>query len=278
MEVGQLNNIRVAYIIQARMRSIRLPGKILMNIPVNGNKSLLKWITDALKESKFQNEIIVATSTNPENNVLESYAKEEGLNIYRGDEENVLSRFIEIVKHNQFDVVVRLTADNPIIDLEILEESILNHYKNKVDYTKTEGLPIGMNFEIINPRILLSLEYEKLSKEDFEHVTLFTRNNSHNKLVLKFGSNELGKLRLTIDYPNDYATVSLLLSQLKNNEKPNLNWISNKYMTQNWIFEINQNNFQKKQYSSLTEEIKDAIAFLEMNDFKWTAKKLKQID
>ena len=196
-----------------------------MNIPVNGNKSLLKWITDALKESKFQNEIIVATSTNPENNVLESYVKEEGLNIYRGDEENVLSRFIEIVKHNQFDVVVRLTADNPIIDLEILEESILNHYKNKVDYTKTEGLPIGMNFEIINPQILLSLEYEKLSKEDFEHVTLFTRNNSNNKLVLKFGSNELGKLRLTIDYPNDYATVSLLLSQLKNNEKPNLNWI-----------------------------------------------------
>src|SRR6202042_2477938 len=103
-------------------------------------------------------EVIVATSTNIENDILFNYCRENAIKCYRGDEENVLSRFIQIVKQQQFDVVVRLTSDNPLTDISLLDKAILYHIKNDNDYTKSEDLPLGMNFEIISPKALLAIE------------------------------------------------------------------------------------------------------------------------
>ncbi len=279
MAAGQLNKMKVGFIIQARMKSTRLPNKVMMSIPFLSGKPIVEWIIDALNESKFNNQVIIATSTHIENNILEEFAIQKRIECFRGDESNVLSRFIELAKKNSFDVIVRLTADNPIIDIKILDDTILKHIENKNDYSKTEGLPIGMNFEIVNPAALLQLEKEDLSEADKEHVTLFIRNNAKFKRETIKYYQGLGydKLRLTIDYPSDFIVLSTILSQVTKDNQAGMNLIMNTLNENSWVFDGNHSNFQKKQFSSETEEVAAAIEFLEINDFKKAAAQLKKL-
>jgi len=267
-------NKKIAFIIQARMKSTRLPGKILLPIPLGNGKPLLCWILDELKSSKLENEIIIATSKNIENNILETFCKQQNIQCYRGEEEDVLSRFLAIIKQNEYDVIVRLTADNPFVDLTILEETIAYHLKNEYDYTKTEGLPLGMNFEIVSGKILLGIEKYDLSAADKEHVTLFIRNNSQYKkgVFLPIVNKELKNLRLTVDYASDFTLASTILS-LSNNfdSKRGIKLIESVYAQYSWLFESNTMNVQKTQYFNISDEIKAAADLLENFDLKRAA-------
>ncbi len=210
MEVGQLSNIRIAFIIQARMQSTRLPGKILMPMPIGTQFTLLGQIINSLKLSKANASIFIATSLNNENDILENVAKVNEVTCYRGSENDVLSRFISILEINTFDVVVRLTADNPIIDIEILDKTIEFHCISNKDYTNTVGLPLGMNFEVIKADALLSLKNKILSQEDREHVTLYLKNSKEYSCQTSFIdlNEDCKNARVTIDYPSDYLVVS----------------------------------------------------------------------
>lgn len=248
---GRLNNKKIGFIIQARLKSTRLPGKVLMPIPLDSNKSILYRIIESLKAYNDSNyQIIVATSINQENDLIEDFCISEDITCFRGDEENVLSRFIEINKSHDFDAIVRLTGDNPIIDTEILRKEINRHLKEKYDYSYSRGLPLGMNFEIINPSRLADLAGKDLSMPEKEHVTLFFRNNENdyeiNSPELNFVSG-IEKLRLTIDYPSDYLAVSAIIAiGMKENIK-GIDLV--KYCLENyaWIFQGNINNVQKVQ-------------------------------
>ena len=125
---GRYNDI--GFIIQARLGSTRLPNKVLKPLPFDGEKPVLKVIIDeVLRISKFSN-IIVATSKSTINDKLEGFCKSIGVEAYRGDEENVLSRFNTIIKNKSFKHVVRLTGDNPFIDSSLLKESLDYHLKH----------------------------------------------------------------------------------------------------------------------------------------------------
>ncbi|WP_343616081.1 hypothetical protein [Flavobacterium sp.] len=280
MEGGQLNK-KIGFIIQARMKSTRLPGKILLPIPLGSNKALLSWIVDELKLSKFDNDIIVATSLKVENDILVSFCENACINIFRGDEEDVLNRFISISMQKKYDCIVRLTADNPIVDIEILDNAISYHLLNENDYTCTTGLPIGMNFEIISPNALLGLKNVKLSDSDKEHVTLYIKNNDEFKkgkfIVAADDDNVFESLRLTVDYASDYTLVSSILSQI-NAENPlkGFRLIKNMYLKFPWLFESNSLNFQKKQYSSLDLEVKEAFSILEQFELKNASEIMKK--
>ncbi|SDR69611.1 hypothetical protein [Gramella sp. MAR_2010_147] len=248
---GRLNNKKIGFIIQARLKSTRLPGKVLMPIPLDSNKSILYRIIESLKgynDSNYQ--IIVATSINHENDLIEDFCNSEDITCFRGEEEDVLSRFIEINNSYDFDAIVRLTGDNPIIDIKILAEEINHHLKEEFDYSYSQGLPLGMNFEIINPSRLADLAGKNLSMPEKEHVTLFFRNNkidySINSPELNFDL-EIQKLRLTIDYPSDYLTLSALIAVGLKENIAGINLV--KYCLKNyaWIFQGNINNVQKVQ-------------------------------
>lgn len=270
MEVGLLNK-KVAFIIQARMKSTRLPGKILLPIPLGNGKPLLLWIIDELKNSKFSKEIIVATSVNPENDVLVSFCDLNNIDCFRGDEENVLSRFIAISKQKKYDCIVRLTADNPIVDIAILDDTIANHFMDNNDYTKTEGLPVGMNFEIISSNALVDIENHEITESDKEHVTLFVKNNDNYKkgVFTPKVNDEFNKLRLTVDYASDYSLLSTILTQCtQQNNLKGILLIEYTYNIYPWLFATNSSNIQKKQYLDIDEEIKDACIFLDQFEFK----------
>lgn len=273
MEVGQSNR-KVAFIIQARMKSTRLPGKILLPIPLGDGKPLLSWITDELKNSKYKGKIIIATSCNLENDVLASFCNLNNIVCYRGEEENVLSRFVAIVKQDKYECIVRLTADNPIIDIDILDKTIAKHFVDNNDYTKTEGLPIGMNFEIISSNALLDIQNHPISEADKEHVTLFVKNSGKYKtgVYSPVIDPKLKELRLTIDYASDYSLMTTILTQCDSKNKlRGLNLIEETFKKHPWLFETNASNFQKKQFVNHEDEIKEATVFLKQFDFNYAA-------
>ena len=278
MEDGLLNR-KVVFIIQARMKSTRLPGKIIMPLPLGSGKPLLTWIIDELKKSKYFNKNVLATSVNPENDLLIPFCENHEISYFRGDENNVLSRFTTIVRMNQdYDCVVRLTADNPIIDVSILDKTIEEHFKNNNDYTRTDGLPVGMNFEIVSTSALLETEENVLTDADKEHVTLYVRNNERfKKSVFDTNCNpKFKELRLTVDYASDYSLVSTILSQSEvANSKFGIQLVEDVFNKYQWIFETNSSNIQKKQFIDCNEEIKEACAFLKSYDFNHAATTLE---
>lgn len=269
MEAGQLNK-KVAFIIQARIKSTRLPKKILLPIPLWSGKPLLSWILDELKETRYISDVIVATSVNKENDVLVSYCESIGVSCFRGDEEDVLSRFVSIAKQKEYDCIVRLTADNPIVDVEILDETIAYHFSEGNDYTRSDGLPIGMNFEVVAPNSLLDLERQRITEVDKEHVTLFIKNSGMYKtgIYQPIVNSKLKELRLTIDYASDYTLLSVILSRCESEKRlKGLRLIESTFNMYPWLFESNSINYQKKQYKMVYDEVEAAILFLEQNDF-----------
>ncbi|MGL2964123.1 cytidylyltransferase domain-containing protein [Flavobacterium sp. RSB2_4_14] len=270
MADGLLNK-KVAFIIQARMQSTRLPGKILLPLPLGSGKPLLSWIIDEVKKSKHTAEIIIATSVNPENDVLVSFCEQNNVGYFRGEEDDVLSRFTAIAKSGDYDCIVRLTADNPIIDISILDDTITEHFSKANDYTSTAGLPTGMNFEVISTATLLDLENYSLTATDREHVTLFVRSSGKYSLgVFTPAINPLLKtLRLTVDYPSDYALLSSILAQsvLDENQK-GIKLVAQTFHLYPWLFETNASNFQKGNYATLAEELAHVKPILEQYEFK----------
>ena len=230
----------MAYIIQARMGSDRLPGKVLMPLPFNGCKPLLEWIIDTLQGSSHPADIIVATSTGSENGRIESFCRDKKVRCYRGDEENVLSRFAAIAK--DYGTVVRFTGDNPLTDVELLDRALDFHFRETPDYTHTVNLPTGMNFEIVSAAALLDSAGMELAPDDREHVTMYIKKHPERYDIREFTlpvADFMANLRLTVDYVQDYALMSLIFSA--NPEGlTGLRLVESVYRRAPWLFELNK--------------------------------------
>ena len=223
--------------------STRLPGKVLMPMPFPDGPPMLLRIVESLKKVEIFDRIIIATSVNQENDALEFFGQKNNIEVYRGDEEDVQSRFIDLIEEYGFDDVVRLTGDNPIVDPKYLNKAIQSHITGNYDYTKTKGLPLGTNFEIVKASTLLERKEVDRSDAEMEHVTYFLRQDSKYKVnYLDFGLNK-ENIRLTVDYPNDYAVLCLLLSANLEytNSIDQLLYILEK---NNWISDINGDRAQ----------------------------------
>lgn len=274
MEVGQSN--KIIAIIQARMQSTRLPGKVLMPMPFAGDTSILGQIVNQLRKSKLVSTIVIATSKCKADDEIASFCEKNHVLVYRGDEDDVHSRFFDILKNSDYNIAVRVTGDNPIIDYEYLEIVLQNHIETHSDYSFTTDLPIGMNFEVFNVRAFLSLSTKKLSFEEKEHVTLrFKSDNTFNKNLIKIDTGFQQKIRVTIDYPSDYLMVSSLFDLSKKvGIEPGIKLIQFVLTKYPWVFQVNEGNFQKMQFSSLDEEIEYATQLLNDLDLKKSAQYL----
>lgn len=193
--------MKVRAIIQARMLSSRLRGKSLM--AVNEIPLLYRVIT-AVKQNKFIEEITVATTEMIADDPIEAAVnKLEGINIYRGDSLNVLSRFVGASNDlDEHDIVVRFTADNPLCNKKITKAAFEKHLNNNSDYTHIHGLSHIVP-EFIRVGVLR--EANKLTRENFdkEHVTPFLRKNTDIFNVLELPNNFEG-LRTDLD---KYLTI-----------------------------------------------------------------------
>lgn len=189
----------IGIVIQARTNSTRLPKKVLT--PILRNLTLIEIIILRLLPLGYK--IVLATTTNPEDNTLCERVKHL-VHIYRGSEHNVYSRFENIYKKYNFTYIIRITGDCPLVDIATIKQCIQKIKKYNYDYVSNvieRTYPRGLDVEIFHTRIFQ--KKISLSPDEKEHVTLHIRmSNAFTKGHVHYHEN-LSKYRLCIDYPHD---------------------------------------------------------------------------
>jgi spore coat polysaccharide biosynthesis protein SpsF len=212
---------RVLALIQARLGSSRLPGKSALPLPLSATgaeNTILGHVVSRAQRATSVQQVMVATTTQPLDDPLATLAARLGVGVFRGDEQDVLGRFAgALAQAGNFQTVVRLTADNPAIDPAFIDAAVTHHLATRADYTYTSGLPLGANIEVLSAAALLRAHREATAPDEREHVTPYLRRHSElfrlETLALNVSPAVAG-LRLTVDYPSDYALLSLLFSEL----------------------------------------------------------------
>ena len=243
--------IKTILITQARTGSTRLPGKVLMEV---NNTPLLKIHLDRLSKSKNVDKIIVATTMNEEDDVIEKLGKEWGYEVYRGSENDVLDRFYQAVKNIKPNLVVRVTLDCPLIDPLILDKVIeITKAENK-DYGSNvidETFPDGQDVEVFKFLALEKAWKEANKLSEREHVTPFIRNNSDLKSGNLFSAisyrnnNDYSSIRMTVDEQKDFELINKIISDLGSEQS----WLYyTEYIIKNDLANINGNIIRNEGY------------------------------
>jgi len=208
--------MKIVAIIQARMGSTRLPGKTLVDIV---GKPLLVHVIERIQASKTVNEIIVATTTNAEDQAILRLANQYHVSTYAGSVDDVLDRFYQAAKQVYADIIVRITADDPFKDPEVLDEIVkyflshpeLDYVSNTIEPTYPEGLDI----EVFSYKVLERTWEEAQLPSDREHVTPYIWKNPGKFRIanIKYKEN-LSHLRWTLDYEKDLFFARKVYSHL----------------------------------------------------------------
>lgn len=160
-------------IIQARMGSTRLPGKMLIEIM---GKPLIQHVIDRVSQSKRIDKLILATTNNPRDAVLVDIARKNSLDFFIGSEEDVLDRFYQAAKRFNIKIIVRITPDDPFKDPEVIDKAveIFLNSKGKFDYvtnTLPPTYPIGLDVEVFSCYALEKAWKDAKKPSEREHVT-----------------------------------------------------------------------------------------------------------
>ena len=205
---------------QARSGSTRLPGKILKEI--NG-KSLLQIHLERIRKCKNVSKILVATTTNLEDEIIYDSSIKWGFSSFKGSESDVLDRFYNAVKDDNPDWIVRITSDCPLIDPELVDSVISFVQKHNVDYGSNilvEDYPDGQDIEVFKFSALKKAWHDSKLSSDREHVTPFIKNNSNFNGGNLFTAinypckNNYSNIRMTVDEIYDFKLIEILISNL----------------------------------------------------------------
>lgn len=210
---------KIGVIIQARMGSTRLPGKVLLKI--TEEKTMLEYMVERVAKSRKVDKIIIATSSNQSDDSIHDFCKSKNIDCFRGDENDVLARYYLCAKENNLDIIVRLTADCPLIDHEIIDLCIENYLNNDFDYyanacpPKLSKYPDGTDVEVFNFNLLGETYKNAKDKHDREHVTFYMwkYDNGYKTGILDSKFN-LSNLRYTVDYKEDLEVVRFIAKKI----------------------------------------------------------------
>ena len=147
--------MKKSIIIEARTSSTRLPNKIM--IKAYKNISFLEYLVSRLKSLKFVDNIIIATTTNKNDDIIVSLSKKLKVNYFRGSEENVYDRVLKAAKKFNTDLIIRITSDCPVIDLNIINQAYELYLNNNVEFVTNSlitSYPIGMDVEVLRYKTL----------------------------------------------------------------------------------------------------------------------------
>lgn len=206
---------RAGIISQARMTSTRLPGKVMTKI---AGTSVLKYHTDRLRESGLP--VFIATTVNDTDDIIEEFGKQEGIPVYRGSEEHVLSRYYQAAEDFGLDIIVRVTSDCPLIDGKLIRQAVdkylgLNNPAIYLSNVTTRTFPRGFDFEIFSFESLKDAYYHATTEIQIEHVTPYIRDNISGKIIIREITldNDHSDLRITLDTPEDLELIRILIEQ-----------------------------------------------------------------
>jgi len=216
----KFGNKKVAAIVACRVDSERLFAKPIQNLK---NFSILHHLITQIKTSKQIQEIVLAISENPGNEIFVNFAKEHNLKFVLGDDHDVLQRLIIGAKFVDADIVFRVTSENPYIYWQGIDKLITNHIKGKYDFSFYKDLPIGSSYEIINLQTLEKSHQAGKKKHRSELCSLYVFEHKKSfkiQTLLPPKNLQVPQLRLTVDTPEDLVLARLINKQLGNSLKP----------------------------------------------------------
>lgn len=204
-----------AIIVQARMGSSRLPGKVLK--PILG-RPLLSYQLERLRRCKAADRLVIATTDKPADDAIAAFCAEEAVAVTRGSEDDVLGRYHGALERFPAQTVVRVTADCPLIDPALLDELIGVFAGGGFDFVSNmlqPTYPYGMAVEVMTAAALREAHREARDTAEREHVTLFIyRRPQRYRLKSVTMSPDLSRHRWTVDTPEDFELVSRILGDL----------------------------------------------------------------
>ncbi len=207
-------------IIQARTNSSRLPAKIMLDL---AGKTLLERVYETVSKSNKIDQIIIATSDEKSDEIVEIKLKSLDIECFRGDLNNVLKRFFNAAQKYQTKHIIRITADNPLMDYNVIDDLILHYEKSKSDYSMFSNAIYGLSAEVFSFDALKSAYENARDNFDQEHVTPYIRDNCRTSIVDISEKYKKPELSATVDTLDDYIKMQkFYLFYKKNNIEVNI--------------------------------------------------------
>ena len=209
--------MKVTAIVQARMGSTRLSGKVLFTVK---NKPLLLYEIERLQKSKNIKNIIIATSELPIDDPIEDFCRHYDISIFRGSETDVLDRYYKAASQYQAKHIMRITGDCPLIEPDVCDLAVDEYFSNNVDYVRTgQSFAEGIDCEVVSFAALEKSWKEAELSSEREHVTLYI--NNHPELFSFFiMENDIDDswIRITVDNRGDFEVIKHIIKNVKENE------------------------------------------------------------
>lgn len=238
-------------IVEARMTSSRLPGKVLK---MGCGKPMLQHMIERLLLIPEVTRVIIATTVNPEDDVIVALAEKLKIPCYRGSEEDVLGRVVEAAEHFKTDVIVEITGDNPLVDPAAASEVIRAYIENEdiIDYVANDmewTYPIGFNTRAFSTKLLAAFADKTNHPVDREHVVNYICKHPQEFRMMNIAAQGIYKrkdIRLTMDTEEDYQVIKAVFDALyPKNPKFTAEDIINFLDNNPAIYEINQKVVQR---------------------------------
>jgi spore coat polysaccharide biosynthesis protein SpsF len=215
------SELKTGCVIQARMTSTRLPGKVLM--PIYQEMSMLEVVLRRLKKSQYLDEIIVATTINqtddPIINLCQNKLKSLNIRTFRGSEQNVLERYYQASKQYKLNTIIRITSDCPLIDPHVLDSMIQFYRQNSLEYDYVSNVinrtyPRGLDTEIFSFQALERAYQTAETQPELEHVTTKILRSPEYSRYAYIQEQNYSDYRLTVDTPEDIELIKEIYSNI----------------------------------------------------------------
>lgn len=200
--------MKIVAIVQARMGSTRLPNKVMK--PING-VPMIELLLTRLAKCQRLDQIVLATSVDPRNQVLVDHVAALGFACEQGSENDVLERYVQAAESHGAEVVVRITGDCPLVDPQLVDDCILHFLQADVDYlsnTSPPTYPDGLDVEVVRLDALRRALQESTLPFDHEHVTPYVRESGLFTTATYSHHENLSSLRWTVDDPEDFEVIT----------------------------------------------------------------------
>lgn len=219
---------QVVAIVQGRMTSSRLPGKILADL---GGKPMLAHVVERVRLAQTVERVVVATTSDTSDDPVAQFCRAKGYDCFRGSLFDVLDRFYQTARVYAADVIVRITADCPLIDPLVIDQTVKAFFQHQVDFAANRlpppwkrTFPIGLDTEVCSFAALERAWREAAQPHEREHVMPYLyEEEGRFKVHVIHAAQDYGDLRWTVDTPQDLSAMRALFALFQNN--PPLSWL-----------------------------------------------------
>jgi spore coat polysaccharide biosynthesis protein SpsF len=238
--------MKIVAIVQARMGSTRLPGKVLLDLE---GASVLARVLARVKRASTIGEVIVATTNGPGDDVIVTECKRIGTNVFRGDENDVLDRYYRAAQFSNADVVVRITGDCPLLDPKITDYTVNEFLEHRPDYASNALIrtyPRGLDTEVFTIAALEGAWREASEHYQRAHVTPYIYENRERFRVLAVqGDQDHSGFRWTLDTEQDLAFLRAVYTRFAGRDDFGWHDVRNVLEREPHLLELNRNVTQK---------------------------------